>query len=118
VRTNVLVIGAGPLGLSISAHLRALGVDHCTVGRPMDTWRSHMPAGLKLKSEPYASEIAAPRAGYDAAAYCRSRSQKYVDRQVPSAFRGARRARSGSRAELTADDDVSESPREAAEKPT
>jgi hypothetical protein len=83
VRTNVLVIGAGPLGLSISAHLRALRVEHCTVGRPMDTWRSHMPAGMRLKSEPYASEIAAPQAGYDVEAYCRSRGQDYVDRQIP-----------------------------------
>ena len=31
---EVLVIGAGPFGLSISAHLRGLGVDHMIVGRP------------------------------------------------------------------------------------
>jgi FAD-dependent urate hydroxylase len=83
LRTNILVIGAGPLGLSISAHLRALGVEHCTVGRPMDTWRSHMPTGMKLKSEPYASEIASPAGGYDVAAYSRSRDLEYVKRQVP-----------------------------------
>jgi len=65
--TEALVIGAGPFGLSISAYLRGLGVDHVIVGRPMDTWRTHMPVGMLMKSEPYASVIAAPRPGYDVA---------------------------------------------------
>ena len=50
---DVLVLGAGPYGLSISAHLRWLGIDHRVVGRPMEMWREHMPAGMNLKSEPY-----------------------------------------------------------------
>jgi predicted ATP-grasp superfamily ATP-dependent carboligase len=50
--SEVLIIGAGPFGLSISSHLRGLGVDHDIVGRPMDTWRAHMPIGMNLKSEP------------------------------------------------------------------
>ena len=49
--SEVLIIGAGPYGLSISAHLRECGIDHLIVGRPMDTWRTHMPAGMYLKSE-------------------------------------------------------------------
>ena len=32
--TEVLVIGAGPYGLSISTHLRGRGIDHLIVGRP------------------------------------------------------------------------------------
>ena len=60
---DVVVIGAGPFGLSISAHLRKRGIEHMIVGRPMNTWRNHMPLGLFLKSEPYGSEISAPRQG-------------------------------------------------------
>ena len=48
--TDALIIGAGPYGLSISAHLRDVRVDHVIVGRTMDTWRTHMPTGMNLKS--------------------------------------------------------------------
>ena len=81
--SEVLIIGAGPFGLSISAHLRRLGVDHLIVGRPMDTWRAHMPPGMKLKSEPYATDIAAPKPGYGVAGYCRARGLDYVERVMP-----------------------------------
>ena len=81
--TEVLIIGAGPFGLSISAYLRRLGIDHDIVGRPLDTWRTHMPTGMLMKSEPYASEIAAPQRGYDVSAYCRSHGFYYVDRVGP-----------------------------------
>jgi FAD-dependent urate hydroxylase len=81
--TDTLIIGAGPFGLSISAHLRELGVDHVIVGKTMDTWRSHMPAGMCLKSEPYASVIAAPKPGYDIAAYSAAHGFDYVDRIRP-----------------------------------
>jgi FAD-dependent urate hydroxylase len=81
--TDALVIGAGPFGLSISAHLRALGVEHMIVGRPVDTWRRHMPHGMNLKSEPYGSVIAAPRGGYDIAAYSAAHGLDYIDRVQP-----------------------------------
>ena len=32
--SEVLIIGAGPYGLSISTHLRGRGIDHLIVGRP------------------------------------------------------------------------------------
>lgn len=81
--TEVLIIGAGPYGLSISAHLRGLGVDHLIVGRPVDTWRAHMPVGMNLKSEPYASDMSSPKAGYDVEAYCKSRGLVHVPRGGP-----------------------------------
>lgn len=79
----MLIIGAGPFGVSISAHLRGLGVAHQIVGRPMNTWRAHMPAGMLLKSEPYASEIASPQGGYDLSAYYKLRGFDYINRAVP-----------------------------------
>lgn len=81
--SEILIIGAGPFGLSVSAHLRGLGVDHQIVGRPMDTWRAHMPVGMNLKSEPYASGIASPKPGYDLATYCQSFRLEYAERQGP-----------------------------------
>jgi FAD-dependent urate hydroxylase len=81
--TEVCIIGAGPFGLSISAHLSALGTDHVIVGSPMSTWRSHMPDGMYLKSEPYASSIASPDGSYDVAAYCKASGLEYVDRVEP-----------------------------------
>jgi FAD-dependent urate hydroxylase len=80
---EVVVIGAGPFGVSISAHLSALGIDHHIVGRPMDAWRSNMPSGMIMKSEPYASTIASPDGKYDVAAYSASHGLDYVDRVGP-----------------------------------
>ncbi len=81
--SEVLVIGAGPYGLSISTHLRGRGIDHVIVGRPMDTWRAHMPAGMYLKSEPYGSDMSCPQAGYDLAGYCRSERIEGIERGTP-----------------------------------
>jgi hypothetical protein len=42
-----------------------------------------MPVGMNLKSEPYASDLAAPRAGYDVEAYCRAHGIDYMPRLGP-----------------------------------
>jgi FAD-dependent urate hydroxylase len=81
--SEVVVIGAGPFGLSISTHLRARGIGHLVVGRPMDTWRSHMPAGMYLKSEPYGSDMSCPDAGFDLDGYCRSERIDGIGRGIP-----------------------------------
>jgi FAD-dependent urate hydroxylase len=80
---EVLIIGAGPYGLSISAHLRALGISHQIVGRPNGTYRSHVPVGMNLKSEPYASDLAAPQPGYDVGTYCAQHGHDYSARLGP-----------------------------------
>jgi len=82
-RDGVLVVGAGPFGLSISAHLRSVGVSHRIVGRPMDTWRAHMPRGMNLKSEFYASDISCQSSAYDLVSYCQTRGLDFVDRVQP-----------------------------------
>jgi len=81
--SEVLIIGAGPFGLSISTHLRQRGIDHLIVGRSMDTWRTHMPAAMYLKSEPYGSDMSTPQAGYDLAGYCRSERIDGIGRGIP-----------------------------------
>lgn len=58
------VIGAGPYGLSVAAHLRARGVSFRIFGQPMRTW-TPMPRSLCLKSLGFATSIDVPQAGSD-----------------------------------------------------
>jgi FAD-dependent urate hydroxylase len=52
ITTSLLVIGAGPYGLSTAAFARQHGIDTIVLGRPMGFWRDHMPAGMFLRSGP------------------------------------------------------------------
>ncbi len=81
--TDVVVIGAGPNGLSIAAHLNHLGIEHRVFGQTMGAWRFNMPAGMILKSEPYASDLCAPTKGSLAADYCRTAQEEYHQRVTP-----------------------------------
>src|SRR5271156_1845855 len=54
---DTAVIGAGPYGLSVAAHLRVAGVPHEIFGEPLESWASFMPQGMVLKSEPFASNL-------------------------------------------------------------
>ncbi|MDI5966599.1 FAD-dependent oxidoreductase [Streptantibioticus silvisoli] len=60
----VVVIGAGPYGLSTAAHLTGLGVPVRVFGVPMAGWSEAMPAGTILCSPPADSSIAAPEPGH------------------------------------------------------
>ena len=48
--TPLLVIGAGPYGLSTAAYAQEHGIETVVVGRPMSFWREHMPEGMFLRS--------------------------------------------------------------------
>lgn len=67
---DLLVVGAGPYGLSIASHAAGAGLDVRVFGRPMASWRDHMPQGMFLKSEPWASNLSDPHGRYVLAAYC------------------------------------------------
>jgi hypothetical protein len=67
---DLLVVGAGPYGLSIAAHAQARGLDTGVFGRPMESWRHHMPRGMFLKSEPWASNLSAPGSRFRLDQYC------------------------------------------------
>ncbi|MCX5013440.1 NAD(P)-binding domain-containing protein [Streptomyces sp. NBC_00555] len=70
---DLVVVGAGPYGLSIAAHAAGAGLDVRLLGRPMASWRDHMPDGMYLKSEPWASNLSAPDGRYTLADFCQTR---------------------------------------------
>jgi cation diffusion facilitator CzcD-associated flavoprotein CzcO len=58
---DVAILGAGPYGLSAAAHLRTVkGLDVHVFGEPMSFWEQHMPAGMILRSNWTATQIADP----------------------------------------------------------
>jgi lysine/ornithine N-monooxygenase len=67
---DVVVVGAGPYGLSITAHLRNAGVGVRVFGDLMASWRHHMPVGMYLKSTPDASSLSSPAPGFTIFDYC------------------------------------------------
>jgi FAD-dependent urate hydroxylase len=48
--TDLLIIGAGPFGLSAASRAHHLGIDHVIVGEPMRFWQANMPKGMYLRS--------------------------------------------------------------------
>jgi thioredoxin reductase len=68
--TDVAIIGAGPYGLSLAAHLRARGVKYRIFGEAMRFWLN-MPVGVNLKSLAFATNIAVPTRGYSFPNWCR-----------------------------------------------
>ena len=80
---NVAIIGAGPYGLSIAAHLQARGIEHRIFGRPMDTWLTRMPKGMRLKSEGFASSLYDSNSEFTLGAYCKREGIPYQDIGLP-----------------------------------
>jgi lysine/ornithine N-monooxygenase len=54
----VAVVGAGPFGLSVAAHLAHRRTR--TFGRPMQTWRTRMPPDMRLRSNWEATSLSSP----------------------------------------------------------
>jgi thioredoxin reductase len=82
-KTEVAVVGAGPYGLSLAAHLRDAGTDFRIIGHAMDAWRNHMPKGMLLKSDGFASNLYDPQGEYPLSRYCRDQGIAYHDKRIP-----------------------------------
>jgi thioredoxin reductase len=76
---DVAVIGAGPYGLSIAAHLRARNVAFRIFGTPMSSWRNRMAAGTLLKSFGFASSLYDPGSAFTLAHFCQEQGRPYSD---------------------------------------
>ena len=81
--TDVAIIGAGPYGLSLAAHLNAAGVENQVFGVPMEFWLQHMPKGMHLKSEGFASSLYDPGSTFTLRKYCDQNSIPYQNIGLP-----------------------------------
>ena len=80
---DVAIIGAGPYGLSIAAHLAACNIEFRIFGSPMHTWRTSMPVGMVLKSEGNGSNLYDPAGKLTLARFCADRGLPYKDIGFP-----------------------------------
>jgi thioredoxin reductase len=78
------IIGAGPYGLSLAAHLA--GTDFRIFGKPLTTWRDHMPKGMLLKSDGFASNLSSPDPQSTLKAWSAARGLDYDDCFLPVAL--------------------------------
>jgi cation diffusion facilitator CzcD-associated flavoprotein CzcO len=80
---DVAIIGAGPYGLSLAAHLRAAGLNYRHFGIPMRLWRGSMPQGMFLKSQGFASNLSDPDGTHTLEAFCKATSHPYASYGLP-----------------------------------
>jgi hypothetical protein len=69
---DVLIVGAGPYGLSLASQLRKRSVSFRIIGHVMKFWRD-MPIGVNLKSPAFGTNIYVPERGHTFPEWCRHR---------------------------------------------
>jgi thioredoxin reductase len=80
---DVAIIGAGPYGLSLAAHLRARGVRLRIFSQPMRGWSMQMPKGMLLKSDGFASNLSNPDDAFTLKRFCAEQGIEYADTGIP-----------------------------------
>jgi thioredoxin reductase len=73
---DVVVVGAGPYGLTTAAHLLGKGLKVAIFGKPLELWRERMPAGMLLRSHWWATSLSDPKNRYSFARFF-AQSPKY-----------------------------------------
>ena len=76
---EVVVVGAGPYGLSTAAHLLRRGLKVAVFGKPMQFWRENMPWRMLLRSYWWATNLSDPQKQYSLEKYFRDTGQQPID---------------------------------------
>jgi FAD-dependent urate hydroxylase len=76
--TTVAIIGAGPYGLSLAAHLSHREVEHRIFGKPMQTWQNLLPT-MGLKSHDFATNVYVPERGHRFVEWCRAHGRDLAE---------------------------------------
>lgn len=80
---DVAIVGAGPYGLSLAAHLKAAGLGVRCFGLPLSLWRTMMPKGMILKSNGFATNLSSPDGAHSLQAFCAEAGQPYAHYGLP-----------------------------------
>ncbi len=80
---HTVIIGAGPYGLSLAAHLHEANIPFRIFGRPMQTWATQMPAGMKLKSHGSGSNLSSGKVRFTLEDFCKLTGRPYHATQSP-----------------------------------
>ena len=76
---DAIVVGAGPYGLSTSAHLLGQGLKVASFGKPIQFWSEQMPQGMRLRSYWWATSLSDQHSKYGIANYLQIQGQKGID---------------------------------------
>ena len=82
MKIDVAIVGAGPYGLSLAAHLASRDANHRVFGPAMETWQ-RMPVDMLLKSDGFASNLSSPDPYYSLKSYCEMHGVPYDNTQIP-----------------------------------
>src|SRR5437868_3800083 len=80
-RVAVAIVGAGPYGLSLAAHLAARNIEHRIFGRAMQFWSQVAGAGdgRYLRTYCFGTNISTPRCGFSFVDYGKPRGLETIE---------------------------------------
>ena len=76
---DVVVVGAGPYGLSVASHLLQRGLKVGIFGKPLSFWREHMPEHMLLRSYWWATNVSDGQRRYGLERYFQETGQQALD---------------------------------------
>lgn len=80
---DVVVVGAGPYGLTTAAHLRAKGLHVAVFGKTLELWRNRMPPGMFLRSHWWATSLSDPQGKYSIERFLNESSEHKACHPLP-----------------------------------